>query len=149
MRTRIAASAFFIWLCSDFDHAADVAVVLFCACCSPMRGWLRNASSQSDGGSPRQHPSAAANSFCSLAKGRIAVNFRAQAGEPQQERTSATASPGGSVCHRARIEFMRTGPQEIPAADCPQRAAGKEQWSEYHQWEQLLLPELAALRRSI
>ena len=87
MRNRIAASASFIRLCSDFDHAADVAVVLFCACCSPMRGWLRNASSQPDGGRRCQHSSAAANSFCSLAKGRIAVNFSAVQFKMQGEVT--------------------------------------------------------------
>src|SRR5580700_403085 len=143
MRNRIAASASFIWLCSDFDHAADVAVVLFCACCSPIRGWLRNASSQSAVGRRCQHSLAAANRLFSSTKGRIAVNFRAQTGEPQQERTSAAASSGGRACHRASMEFTRTGPREIPAADCLPRAAGKERWSEYHRWEQLLLPELA------
>ena len=119
-----------------------------CACFSPIRGWLRKASSQSDSGRCCQQWSAAAKRVCSSAKGRIATNCAAQPGEPQQKNFLRCLIRRQRVPPRQHV-FMWRGPREIPVAGCRRRAAGKRRWNECRRWERLRLPEPAGLREPV
>src|SRR5258707_3981171 len=85
------------------DHAADCGLADDGAFDSPIRGWLRKASSQSSSAKPRQISSDTDNRASSLSTGlRLAMAF-AQAEEPQQGSISLRAASVDNEFHRARV----------------------------------------------
>ena len=105
---------------------------------SPIRGWLRNASSQSRSLELLHSTSAAASSCASSASGLRTAIRRAHSREPQQGRISYSASSVGSRFHRASTSLMAFGQlrptvREIQRPDYPPPPTDTSPWNEYHQ----------------
>ncbi len=111
--------------CSALDQAADWTGADAGACESPILGWLRKASSQSDSGRFVQTSSDAVNKAASLRIGLRAAISRAQAFEPQQGKISSAALSGCMTVplsehfcsvfapHAVSVQLLQKSPDQI------------------------------------
>jgi hypothetical protein len=106
--------------CSSPDHASDLDVLGPAALDSPIRGWLWNASFQSDSAKLPQTASQAFNKSISLEIGLRSAIPRAQLLDPQQGTISLAASSSLNLFHRPNTSLM-----DLFAAQC---SAGLQLW---------------------
>src|SRR5437660_2720482 len=124
--------------CSCADQLTDRCEAAFGACDSPMREWLRNASSQSDSDKLRQVSSDAARSATSSGSGLRPTIPSAHAREPQHGSISSTAAAMGRKFQRASTSHIpsshwRAVVGGIPRPDCQPPPSGISPWIECRQ----------------
>jgi hypothetical protein len=96
---------------------------------SPIRGWLRNASNQSESAKARHVSSDAASKAASSETGLLLAIPLAHAREPQHGSISSTAASKGRKFQRASTAVtlssrFRRAAEEIPQPDSPPRLPG-------------------------